>query len=61
MVVGDSAYKSIRVPVADILSEISAECGYKTKSKNVVRRMRTSAQQGGTATLDETIVWLSKT
>lgn len=60
MVVGDSAYQSIRIPVADILSEISRDLGFTTKQKNVVRRMRTSAQQGGSASLDETIIWITK-
>ncbi|KUJ71540.1 hypothetical protein AVO41_08470 [Thiomicrospira sp. WB1] len=58
MVVGDSAYKSIRVPVADILEEIAISIGYKTHKKEVLRKLRTSYQQGRRQDLDETMLWV---
>lgn len=58
IVVGDSAYQSIRIPVADILEELADNLGYRTKEKRVIRKLRTSAQQGGSCSLDETLLWI---
>lgn len=61
IVVGDSAYKSVRIPVADILEEISISCGYTVANKTVLRKLRVSAQQGGLDKLDETLLWIKST
>ena len=58
MVVGDSAYKSIVIPVADILEELAQNIGYKTKQKTVIRKLRSSSQQGGVNILNETQLWI---
>ncbi|EKO3982617.1 DNA methylase N-4/N-6 [Vibrio fluvialis] len=58
MIVGDSAYKSVRVPVADILAEIALTKGYKIKEKSILRKLRVSAQQGGDSSLDESMLWI---
>lgn len=58
MIIGDSAYKSVRVPVADILAEIALTKGYKIKEKSVLRKLRVSAQQGGDSSLDESMLWI---
>ena len=61
VVVGDSRYAGIRIPVADILSEISAGLDLRTITKNPCRSMRGSPQQGSRADLKETLLILSRT
>ncbi|WP_375306355.1 hypothetical protein WI560_32035 [Bradyrhizobium sp. A11] len=61
VVVGDSRYAGIRIPVADILSEISAGLNLRTVTKNPCRSMRGSPQQGSRADLKETLLILSRT
>jgi len=58
IVVGDSAYKSIRVPVTKLLCEFAEQTGYEVKESRVLRKLRTSPQQGGGASLDESLIWL---
>ncbi|SDK69344.1 hypothetical protein SAMN05192566_2081 [Methylophilus rhizosphaerae] len=60
MVVGDSKYSNVLIDVAGILIEIARALGYKEVSKQEVRKMRTSAQQGGTHQLGEWIIELTK-
>lgn len=59
IVVGDSAYKSIVIPVADILGELAEGIGYKIKEKKVIRKLRSSSQQGGVDILNETQLWIT--
>jgi len=61
VVVGDSMYCGVLVPVAKILSEAAVEIGLKVESSKAVRAMRASAQQGGQLRLDESLVVMSKT
>ena len=60
MVVGDSRYAGVRVPVADILSQLAGSAKCAVVSKEPFRSMRSSAQQGGTQSLDETLLVLSR-
>jgi DNA modification methylase len=58
IVVGDSCYRGIPVRVADILEEVAADAGFSVRSAHVVRKMRTSAQQGGGHSLNESVLHL---
>lgn len=60
VVVGDSRYAGIDVPVAKILSEMSHPLGFKLISMEPSRSMRSSPQQGGRPELGETLVVLQK-
>ncbi|MHB8268618.1 DNA methyltransferase [Bradyrhizobium sp.] len=60
MVVGDSRYAGVSIPVADILSQLSASMGCRLTIKEPFRSMRTSAQQGGSLSLNETLLVLSR-
>jgi DNA modification methylase len=60
MVVGDSRYAGVTVPVASILCELSAANGWVVKSSEPIRHMRSSAQQGGRADLPESLIVLSR-
>lgn len=60
MVVGDSRYAGVHIPVAKILIELSKQLGYSLVSKEAFRSMRASAQQGGRHELEETLVILRK-
>lgn len=60
MVVGDSRYAGIDVPVARILSELCPQIGYRIKETEPFRSMRASPQQGGRPELPETLVVLEK-
>jgi hypothetical protein len=60
MVVGDSRYAGISIPVADILSQLSKSMGCRLTTKEPFRSMRTSAQQGGSFSLNETLLVLSR-
>ena len=46
MVVGDSRYADVVVPVADILTELGDPLGFQVTEKRSLRPMRASAQQG---------------
>jgi DNA modification methylase len=58
MVVGDSRYSGVTVNVANILSELAPQAGCRVVLKEACRSMRSSAQQGGDATLKETLLVL---
>jgi 16S rRNA G966 N2-methylase RsmD len=58
MVVGDSRYANVVVPVAKILAEIGAGLGLAVDRLDVLRPMRASAQQGGEHLLSEDLLML---
>ena len=58
IVVGDSRYAGVVVPVAEILIEIAAPRGYRLIAIEASRSMRSSPQQGGRHELGETLVVL---
>lgn len=58
LVVGDSRYEGVQIPVADILSEIAANLGFHKLAIEPFRSMRASPQQGGRAELLETLLTL---
>lgn len=60
MVVGDSRYADVRIEVAPILAELARSMGFGHVTTNEVRRMRSSAQQGGSYQLAESIVELRR-
>lgn len=60
MVVGDSRYAAIDVPVAVILAEIAPSLGYEVLCLEPCRSMRASPQQGGRQELAETLVILER-
>ena len=60
IVVGDSRYAGVDVPVASILSEISLGLGYRLVAREPCRSMRSSPQQGGRQELAETLIVLEK-
>jgi len=60
LVVGDSRYAKVDVPVAQILSEIATSLGYTVVMRESFRSMRTSPQQGGLLDLDETLLVFQK-
>lgn len=60
MVVGDSRYSGIDVPVAAILAEVSPALGYDVLRVEPCRSMRASPQQGGRPELAESLVVLKR-
>ncbi|WP_374519450.1 SAM-dependent methyltransferase [Undibacterium squillarum] len=56
LVVGDSQYKGIHLPVPKILEELLPERNLRVLAKQTVRSMRSSAQQGGKLNLPESRV-----
>lgn len=58
MVVGDSRYAGVSVDVGKILVELGSTIGFELSDLSSMRSMRSSAQQGGTYDLDETLVHL---
>lgn len=58
MVVGDSRYAGVHVDVGTILVELGTELGFELCNLSSMRSMRSSAQQGGSYDLDETLVHL---
>jgi hypothetical protein len=58
MVVGDSRYGGVDVPVASILSELAVQIGFSKVRSSPFRSMRTSPQQGGHEELAETLIVL---
>lgn len=56
MVVGDSRYAGVDVPVAAALAQEAPSLGYKVLSSEPFRSMRASPQQGGRAELAESLV-----
>lgn len=59
MVVGDSKYAGIDVPVADALASIAGELGFEVVDAEPFRSMRASPQQGGRKELAETLLTFS--
>ena len=60
IVVGDSRYAGIDIPVAKILTEIAGSLCYRIVDLESSRSMRSSPQQGGRHELGETLVILEK-
>ena len=60
IVVGDSRYAGVDVPVANILIEITRPLGYRLVTLEPSRSMRSSPQQGGRHELKETLVVLER-
>lgn len=60
MVVGDSRYSGVDVPVAAILAEVSPDLGFDVVRVEPCRSMRASPQQGGRAELAESLVVLER-
>jgi hypothetical protein len=58
IVIGDSRYGGVLVPAAKILAQLSESRGWTVHSSEPVRAMRSSAQHGGSADLDETLLIL---
>ena len=56
MVVGDSRYAGVDVPVAAVLTEEAADLGFEVLGSEPCRSMRASPQQGGRAELAETLL-----
>jgi hypothetical protein len=60
IVVGDSRYAGIRVPVARILEDVARANGYRIVKTEPFRSMRASPQQGGRFVLSETLLILQR-
>lgn len=60
MVVGDSRYATIDVPVGAILSELAPACDFRVVRAEPCRSMRASPQQGGRHELTETLLILER-
>lgn len=60
MVVGDSRYHGVQVPVADILIELAAPLGLEKIADEPFRSMRASPQQGGRLELVESLITLRR-
>ncbi len=58
MVVGDSRYAGVNVPVAAILNEIAPTLSFNVLSSEPFRSMRVSPQQGGQTGLPESLIVL---
>ena len=60
MIVGDSRYAGVDVPVAAILTEVAPSLGYDVVDLEPCRSMRSSPQQGGRHELREALVVLKR-
>ncbi len=60
MVVGDSRYAGVYIPVAKVLTEISKQTGLRAIGSEACRSMRSSPQQGGREDLQETLLIFDK-
>ncbi len=58
MTVGDSRYANVLVNVGRILAELAPRMGYRCESITPIRAMKSSAQQGWVASLNESLVCL---
>ena len=56
IVVGDSRYAGVQIPVSAVLSELVVERGWDVLNAEPLRNMRTSAQQGGDRKLSEQLL-----
>ena len=59
LAVGNSRYDGILINVPIILEEVVDKLGFDLIRTEAVRSMRTSAQQGGSHLLNESLIWLS--
>ncbi|SHL59637.1 hypothetical protein SAMN05518668_1023 [Sphingobium sp. YR657] len=60
MVVGDSRYHGVQIPVADILIELGEGLGFEKIGDEPFRSMRASPQQGGREELVESLITLRR-
>ena len=60
MVVGDSRYHGVQIPVAEILIELAETLGFVKLADEPFRSMRASPQQGGRAELLESLITLMR-
>jgi len=60
LVVGDSQYLGIHLPVPMVLEELAPFHGLQVVAQHKVRSMRSSAQQGGKLNLPESLVTISR-
>lgn len=60
MVVGDSRYAGVDVPVGAVLCELAAANGWTINHAQPIRHMRSSAQQGGRSELAESLIVLTR-
>lgn len=60
MVVGDSRYAGVQIPVATVLAELAHARGFKITDERPFRSMRASPQQGGRSELMETLLTLTR-
>lgn len=60
MVVGDSRYHGVQIPVADILIELAQHLGFEKVADEPFRSMRASPQQGGRQELIESLITLRR-
>jgi hypothetical protein len=56
MVVGDSQYAGITIPVAEILAELSVDRSWRVDKRSPIRHMKSSAQQGWQEQLAESLL-----
>jgi hypothetical protein len=59
LVVGDSRYAGVHVPVASIIRDMAPSLGLRCTDMRAVRAMRSSAQQGGVPGLSESLLVLA--
>ena len=60
IVVGDSRYAGVQIPVAKVLEELAHSRGWEILAKEPFRSMRSSAQQGGEIMLTEQLLVLRR-
>lgn len=60
MVVGDSRYAGVSIPVGTILAQMAQQSGKTVVNHEPFRSMRSSPQQGGQQSLSETLLVLSR-
>ncbi len=60
MVVGDSRYAGVSIPVGMILAQLAEQSGKTVVNHEPFRSMRSSPQQGGQQSLSETLLVLSR-
>ena len=58
MIVGDSSYAGVQVPVAKVLEELACSRGWRILKRESLRVIRSSPQQGGEETLAEQLLVL---
>ena len=58
MIVGDSSYAGVQVPVAKVLEELACSRGWRVLKRESLRAIRNSPQQGGGETLAEQLLVL---